>query len=330
MRHIRTTCTSNITRPVRTMDSGRIVRPSQTVRHCDEVRPGSTEQLTRQPTRRGFRSLLDRVNRQAQRRRLASTGTVAVVVVGTLTASLAVAAPTAGAVVGGFPSGPAPWAVQITTFHNLPGTPCTGVVIDPFWVATAGHCGPADPLAYTLGFGTHGTLPGGLAQTASAATPTSVGGLGSLDTGSLGRHTPIAAYHAPGGDFLLLKLRHPAPSPSVLRAGADPAPGAVLRFHGFGSVAPGPTAPRSAELRTGLTRLERMEPRGGTWIGRNHTIEGGFAFGDSGGPVFSGDRLVGIHSGSDHARRQLNGTNPAWYESIPTQNGWIDWMIAHR
>ena len=262
--------------------------------------------------------------------RLGRLTAAASVVVGALATSLTIAAPTAGAVVSGTPSGPAPWAVQITSFAGLPGTPCSGVVIDPFWVATAAHCGPANPNFFTLGFGNHATVPGGFAATASLASPSIVGAFGSLGTGSIGRHTPAAAYHAPAGDFMLLKLRHHAPSPSVLRAGADPAPGAILRFHGFGATAPGPAAPRSPELRTGLTRLDHMEPRGGSWIGRTHTIEGGYGFGDSGGPVFHGDRLVGIHSGSDHIRRQLNGTNPAWYESIPAQNGWINWMIANR
>lgn len=262
--------------------------------------------------------------------RLSRLTAAASVVVGALAASLTIATPTAGAVISGAPSGPAPWAVQITTFAGLPGTPCSGVVIDPFWVATAAHCGPADPNAFTLGFGNYGTVPGGFAETALMATPQIVGAFGSLSTGSLGRHTPAAAYHAPTGDFMLLKLRHPAPSPAVLRAGADPDPGDVLRFHGFGSTGPDQFSPRSAEVLTGLTRFERMEPRGGSWVGRSHTIEGGYSFGDSGGPVFRGDRLVGIHSSSDRARRQPNGTLPAWYESIPAQNGWINWMIANR
>lgn len=278
-------------------------------------------------TRLGGTSSHTRNTRPARLGRLAAAASV---VVGTLAASLAVTAPTAGAVIGGAPSGPAPWAVQITTFAGIPGVPCSGVVIDPYWVATAAHCGPANPNAYTLGFGNWATVPGGFAETAPLASPSIVGAFGSLDTGSLGRHTPAAAYHAPAGDFMLLKLRHPAPSPSVLRAGVDPAPGAILRFHGFGGTAAGPQGPRSAEVLTGLTRLDRMEPRGGSWIGRSHTIQGGYSFGDSGGPVFQGDRLVGIHSGSDHTRRQPNGTNPAWYESIPAQNGWINWMIANR
>ncbi len=261
------------------------------------------------------------------RARLSRRATVGAAVAA-LVAPLAVAAPTAGAVVNGTPSGPAPWAVQITTFSGIPGTPCSGVVVAPYWVATAKHCGPANPNAYTLGFGNQATVPGGFAETASLASPSIVGAFGSLDTGSVGRHTPVAAYHAPAGDVMLLKLAHRAPSPSVKRAGADPAPGATLRFHGFGETTP--RGQRSAELRTGLTRLERVEPRAGSRIGRSHTTQGGYGNGDSGGPVFHGDLLVGIHSGSDHGRRQPNGTNPAWYESIPFQNGWIDWMVANR
>mgnify|MGYP002649183674 CR=1 FL=1 len=39
--------------------------------------------------------------------------------------------------VGGAPSGPAPWAAQITTFGGVLGAPCSGVVVHPRWVATA-------------------------------------------------------------------------------------------------------------------------------------------------------------------------------------------------
>ncbi|WP_010539979.1 trypsin-like serine protease [Dietzia alimentaria] len=247
---------------------------------------------------------------------------------GTLAASLAVATPAASAVVNGEPSAPAPWAVQITTFSGVPGTPCSGVVVAPHWVATAKHCGPADPNAYTLGFGNWAAVPGGMGSSAPVANPGIVSAFGALDTGSLGRHTPEAAYHAPAGDVMLLKLRHPAPAPAVRRAGVDPAPGDVLRFHGFGQT-------QFAELRsplllTGLTRLGHMEHRGGHRVGHSHTIQGGYDYGDSGGPVFRGDLLVGLHAGSDHARRKADGTNPARYESIPAQNGWIDWMIANR
>lgn len=254
--------------------------------------------------------------------------TAAAATVAALAVPLAVATPSAGAVVNGVPSGPAPWAVQITTFSGIPGTPCTGVVVAPHWVATAAHCGPAQPAAYTLGFGNWATVPGGFAETASLAGPPVVGAFGSLDTGSLGRHAPVAAYHAPAGDVMLLKLHHPAPAPSVKRGGRDPVPGDVLRFHGFGETSPG--GMRSAEVLSGLTRLERMEPRAGSRIGRSHTIQGGYGAGDSGGPVFRGDLLVGLHSGSDHGARRPDGTNPAWFESIPAQNGWIDWMIANR
>lgn len=247
---------------------------------------------------------------------------------GTVAATLAVATPTAGAVVNGAPSGFAPWAVQITTFSGVPGTPCSGVVVAPHWVATAKHCGPANPNAYTLAFGNWAALPGGMGSSGSVANPGIVGAFGALDTGSLGRHTPEAAYHSPAGDVMLIKLRHPAPAPAVKRAGVDPAPGAVLRFHGFGETQP--FGFRSPQLLTGLTRLGHIEHRGGHRVGHTHTIQGGYNTGDSGGPVFQGDRLVGLHSGSDHGRRQPNGTNPARYESIPAQNGWIDWMLANR
>lgn len=294
----------------------RLTRPSGTLSNS---RAGQGGRDSRRDSRR------DTHRRSRRTSRLVATTLASVAAV---IAPLAVSAPTAGAVVNGTPSGPAPWAVQITTFSGIPGTPCSGVVVAPYWVATARHCGPANPNAYTLGFGNGATVPGGFAETASLATPQIVGAFGSLETGSIGRHTPVAAYHAPAGDVMLLKLAHPAPSPSVKRAGRDPVAGDVLRFHGFGATSPG--GQRAAELRTGLTRLERMEPRGGSRIGRSHTIQGGYGAGDSGGPVFHGDLLVGIHSGSDHARRQPDGTNPAWYESVPFQNGWIDWMIANR
>ena len=288
--------------------------------------PRLSLRLRRRP--RIIRHAASRISRVASR--VGGLAVAGLVVVGSAATSATVTAPTADAVINGAITGPAPWAVQITTFHNLPGTPCSGVVIHPHWVATAGHCGPADPNAYTLGFGNRAPLPGGLAETAIFATPGLVGAFGSLDTGLIGRHTPAAVYHAPAGDFMLLKLRHPAPAPAVLRAGADPTPGSVLQFHGFGSTGPLAHHPRATELRTGQTRLDRMVPRDGTWVGQNHTLGGGFSFGDSGGPIFHGDRLVGVHNRSDHGRRQPDGSSPAHYQSIPAQNGWIDWMIANR
>lgn len=271
------------------------------------------------------RSRHNGTTRHTGRTRLAASAVMAVIAALT-TATLA--APGAGAVVNGTPSDPAPWAVQITSFSGVPGTPCSGVVIHPRWVATAAHCGDTNPNSYTLAFGNWAALPGGLGTTSSLASPSTVGAFGSLDTGSLGRHTPEAVYRAPAGDVMLIKLAHPAPARPVVRAGTDPAPGTVLRFHGFGETQF--FGLRSPTLLTGLTRLDRMAPSGGSWVGHSHTIQGGYNTGDSGGPVFHGDRLVGLHSGSDHNQRRADGTNPARYESIPAQNGWIDWMIAHR
>lgn len=259
----------------------------------------------------------------------ALTAAATVAVAGLAVTAAGSTAPTADAVINGQPSGTAPWAVQITSFHFALGAPCVGVVVDPYWVATAAHCGPADPNVYTLGFGNTATIPGGLSVTAPVATPGSVGAFRGLDPGSLGRHTPVAAYHAPAGDLMLLELAHPAPAPAVRRAALDPAPGTILRFHGFGNTADGT---RSWELRTGLTRLDAITDRpgsGGTSrIGHNHSVQGGVALGDSGAPLFDGDRLVGLHSTSDRDHRAPDGTLPARYESIPAQNGWIDRMIA--
>ncbi|MBB1019136.1 hydrolase, partial [Dietzia sp. DQ11-71] len=57
-----------------------------------------------------------RLTRHTSPARLGRLAAAVAAIVGTVTASLAVAAPTAGAVVNGTPSGPAPWAVQITVF----------------------------------------------------------------------------------------------------------------------------------------------------------------------------------------------------------------------
>lgn len=259
---------------------------------------------------------------------LATLATAAVTAAVTAAATLAATAPNAGAVVNGTPSDPAPWAVQITSFSYAPGAPCTGVVVDPYWVATAAHCGPPLQGDYTLAFGNWATLPGGTGSSASVANPGVVSGFGALDGGSLGRHAPVAAYHAPAGDLMLLKLAHPAPSPAVKRAEVDPAPGSILQFHGFGETQP--FGLRSPLLLTGHTRLDRMEPRGGSWIGQNTTVQGGYSPGDSGAPVFQGDLLVGLHTISDRGSRQADGTISARYESIPAQNDWINWMIANR
>ena len=83
-------------------------------------------------------------------------------------------------------------------------------------------------------------------------------------------------------------------------------------------------ASRFTCLRSPSPHVERA----GSRIGRGQTVRGGYGFGDSGGPLFQGDRLVGLHSGSDHAARRPDGTNPAWFETIAGPNAWIDQMIA--
>ena len=136
-----------------------------------------------------------------------------------------------------------------------------------------------------------------------------------------------------GTDIAVLRLARPAPAGPLLpvATAVTPVPADTVTY-GFGGGVTGSAPPRYGRLVAKLpfavspNLRTRVRYAGVCFPTERDQVR----YGDSGGPVFHGDLLVGLHAGSDHARRKADGTNPARYESIPAQNGWIDWMIANR
>lgn len=239
------------------------------------------------------------------------------ILVATLAAWTVAAAP-AGAIVGGKPVAPGQMrAVASVTISGLFG--CTGTLIAPRWVMTAGHCGSLTG-ALTDGRvpSTVSFLPGQFRVVLDSVYTDGRGG----ETHTVDRvlvDTDYGVQSGNGSDVSLLELTEPSRAPPVPVAAVGERsifnPGALATIAGFGTVAErGPAAEQMQEAQVPIqsddvcraagdgfdasTMLCAGYPQGGTDACQ----------GDSGGPLFAAAgggalRLVGATSYGDGCAR---------------------------
>jgi Trypsin len=191
-------------------------------------------------------------------------------------------------IVGGTAAPQTPWAVQVSWDDT--GFECSGSVVAPQWVLTAGHCLDSGGMTVligsnTLGQGTEDTVDNTVAD--------------------------------PNGDMALLHLADPVDTTYVALADEDPEVGSVNQILGWGKTSPnsGP----AKELKTAdvqVTAVDCQDGQGGPAI--CSTGLSGTAFnGDSGGPEMAGDVEVGVCSTGDNVEKTQE------YASVAANRDWI-------
>jgi secreted trypsin-like serine protease len=230
---------------------------------------------------------------------LCATGLIGLVAGGSATAK-----PRAhSSIIGGTPASPDQWSFAVAVL--TPTTLCTGTVISPTRVLTAGHCA-GNPLTMTVRARSSSAFTGGEALGVSAVT--------------------FAPGYAHGfeNDLALLPLKSPTTATPILLASAaeDAAysqPGAPLSIAGFGNRNPLLVGKPRFGLLTATNVSARFCPLpqwaicdSGSRVGvafrrikrklRRHPVMRSVCQGDSGGPLVAntpaGPRLVGTAEAS--------------------------------
>lgn len=221
------------------------------------------------------------------------------------TAALALAGPPARAVVGGAEA-PAGGAVMVLSSK---GGVCTGVVLTPDTVLTAGHCA-ADGAEHRIHFRDAAGAPVLIPVAARAVHP-------GYDAGA-------AAARRRSIDLALVRTATPLPpdfAPVTLSA-APPRAGESLTLSGYGATRPGD--PRSTGTYRSI-RLPVIEPHGPSrilvWLQGG---AGGACQGDSGGPVGGPDG--GIVALAAWVGGGCGGLTQGVL--VGPQRGWIDRVLG--
>ncbi|MGW5690896.1 S1 family peptidase [Streptomyces asiaticus] len=216
----------------------------------------------------------------------------------------------ASAIQGGTVSTHGPWAVRVYT----DGEPsCTGTVIAPEWVITAGHCVRYDNWHVTF----H---------------------VGSLDQrhGTVVSRIKNATVFAPEADVALVRVPRLKVDPIKLGSGESVEVGRSLRSYGWGATCAPPKNEAScqsnvlkqAQVKIVVSsdkRCDLLAGAGDFCVQRGSGLPAG---GDSGGPATASDKagrevLVGVLSASDR-------TSVASFGDVTRLRSWINRVICNR
>ena len=191
-------------------------------------------------------------------------------------------------IVGGTDATNAPWAAQVD--WDGMGFQCSGTVVAPEWVLTAGHCANKGGMSVRVG---------------------------SLQLDGGDQIAVDKAEADPSADLALLHLTTPTQAPAVQLGSEDPQAGAINQIYGWGMTAPdsGPAETLKVAKVT-VTGTDCVDAAQGPAI--CSTGMTGTAFnGDSGGPEMAGGNQVGVCStGNEHAKT-------AQYASVTANRPWI-------
>ncbi len=191
-------------------------------------------------------------------------------------------------ILGGTDATNAPWAAQVS--WNSMGFECSGTVVAPQWVLTAGHCANKGGMSVRVG---------------------------STQLGGGDQVTVDQEQVDPSADLALLHLASPVNVPTVTLATADPKVGAINEIYGWGMTAPGSGPAQVLKVaKVKVRTLDCVDAAQGPAICSTR-LTGSAYNGDSGGPEMAAGQEVGVCSTGDE-----NGKSQQ-YASISANRTWI-------
>jgi hypothetical protein len=182
----------------------------------------------------------------------------------------------------------APWAAQVSWAGM--GYECTGSVVAPEWILTAGHCASRDDMSVQVG---------------------------SLQLGGGDKIAVDRAEVDTKADLALLHLTKPTKAPAVKLATDDPKAGAINQIFGWGMTAPGSGPAEQLKVaKVKVTGADCEDAAQGPAICVTRMTGAAFN-GDSGGPEMAAGEEVGVCSTGDENAKS------AQYASVAANRPWI-------